>query len=44
MQDSPLSEAYRLMAADEAREAEAHEWVEATCLDVADEGRTAPEE
>jgi hypothetical protein len=34
-----LSEAYRLMAADEAREAEAHEWVEGTCRDVADEAR-----
>ena len=34
-----LSEAYRLMAADEAREAEAHEWAEATCGDVADETR-----
>jgi predicted CopG family antitoxin len=36
---SDFSEAYRLMAADEAREAEAHEWVEGTCLDVADEAR-----
>ena len=34
-----LSEGYRLMAADEAREAEAHEWVEGTCSDVADEAR-----
>jgi predicted CopG family antitoxin len=34
-----LSEGYRLMAADEAREAEAHEWVEGTCGDVADETR-----
>ena len=34
-----LSEAYRLMAADEAREAEAREWVEGTCRDVADEAR-----
>jgi hypothetical protein len=29
-----LSEGYRLMAADEAREAEAREWVEGTCGDV----------
>jgi hypothetical protein len=34
-----LSEAYRLMAADETREAEAHEWAEGTCRDVADEAR-----
>jgi predicted CopG family antitoxin len=34
-----LFEAYRLMAADEAREAEAHEWAEGTCGDVADEAR-----
>jgi hypothetical protein len=34
-----LSEAYRLMATDEAREAEAHEWVEGTYGDVADEAR-----
>jgi predicted CopG family antitoxin len=34
-----LSEAYRAMAADEAREAEAHEWAEVTCRDVADEAR-----
>jgi predicted CopG family antitoxin len=36
---SDFSEAYRLMAADEAREAEAHEWVEATCGDVGDDAR-----
>ena len=36
---SDLSEGYRLMAADERREAEAHEWVDATCGDVADEAR-----
>ncbi|MEA2164951.1 MAG: hypothetical protein QOK37_3078 [Thermoanaerobaculia bacterium] len=34
-----LTESYRLMAADEARESEAHEWVENTCGDVADEAR-----
>jgi len=34
-----LLEAYRAMAADEAREAEAHEWTEATYRDVADEAR-----
>jgi len=34
-----LSEGYQLMAADEAREAEAHEWIENTCRDVADETR-----
>jgi predicted CopG family antitoxin len=34
-----LAEAYRAMAADEAREAEAHEWAEATARDVADETR-----
>jgi hypothetical protein len=34
-----LSEAYRRMAADEAREAEADEWVEGTSGDVADEAR-----
>jgi predicted CopG family antitoxin len=34
-----LSDGYRLMAADEAREAEAREWVEATSGDVADEAR-----
>ncbi len=31
--------AYRDMAADEAREAEAHDWAEATARDVADEAR-----
>jgi hypothetical protein len=34
-----LSEDYRLMAADETREADAHEWAEGTCRDVADETR-----
>lgn len=34
-----LAAAYREMAADERREAEAHEWVEATVRDVADEAR-----
>jgi predicted CopG family antitoxin len=34
-----LMDAYRQMAADEAREAEAHEWAEATVGDVADEAR-----
>jgi predicted CopG family antitoxin len=34
-----LSEAYRQMAADEAREAEALEWAEATLRDVANETR-----
>jgi predicted CopG family antitoxin len=34
-----LSEAYLRMAADEAREAEADEWVEGTSGDVADEAR-----
>jgi predicted CopG family antitoxin len=34
-----LAAAYRDMAADEAREAEAHEWAEATLRDVADEAR-----
>jgi hypothetical protein len=34
-----LDAAYRQMAADEAREAEALEWSEATCGDVADETR-----
>jgi hypothetical protein len=29
-----LSEAYRFMAADEARETEAQEWVDGTCRDV----------
>ena len=34
-----LWDAYREMAADEAREAEAHEWAEATVADVANEAR-----
>ena len=34
-----LSAAYREMAQDEQRESEALEWVEATCVDVADESR-----
>jgi predicted CopG family antitoxin len=34
-----LAAAYRDMAADESREAEAHEWAEATLRDVADEAR-----
>jgi hypothetical protein len=34
-----LEAAYRQMAADEAREAEAHEWAEATIGDVANETR-----
>jgi hypothetical protein len=34
-----LREAYREMAADEAREAEALDWAEETCGDVADEKR-----
>lgn len=34
-----LADAYREMAADEAREAEAHEWVEAVVQDMADEAR-----
>ena len=34
-----LEEAYRQMAQDEAREAEALEWVEATIEDVSDETR-----
>ena len=34
-----LAAAYREMAADEAREAEALEWAEATLRDVADEAR-----
>lgn len=34
-----LEAAYRDMAADEDREAEAHEWAEATARDVADEAR-----
>lgn len=34
-----MKEAYRRMAADEAREAEALDWAEATVADVADETR-----
>jgi predicted CopG family antitoxin len=34
-----LADAYRDMAADEDREAEAQEWAEATARDVADEAR-----
>ena len=34
-----LAAAYRDMAADEEREAEAHEWAEATARDIADETR-----
>lgn len=34
-----VAEAYRSMARDEAREAEALEWADATVLDVADEPR-----
>ncbi|MFY9821367.1 MAG: addiction module antitoxin [Thermoanaerobaculia bacterium] len=34
-----LAAAYRDMAADESREAEAHEWAEATVRDVADDAR-----
>jgi predicted CopG family antitoxin len=34
-----LANAYREMAADEAREGEAHEWAEATLGDVVDETR-----
>jgi predicted CopG family antitoxin len=34
-----LAAAYQAMAADEDREAEAHEWAEATARDVADEAR-----
>ncbi len=34
-----LEAAYKQMAQDEAREAEALEWAEATCGDVADETR-----
>lgn len=37
--DVDLDEAYRQMAADEAREAEALEWAEATLGDVADATR-----
>ena len=34
-----LAEAYRAMAADEHREAEAHEWAEVTVQDIANEAR-----
>jgi len=34
-----LAAGYREMAADEAREAEANDWAEATVTDVADEAR-----
>lgn len=34
-----LADAYREMAANESREAEAHEWAEATIRDIADEAR-----
>jgi predicted CopG family antitoxin len=34
-----LADAYRAMAADEDREAEAHEWAEATIRDITDEAR-----
>ena len=34
-----LADAYREMAADERREAEAHEWAEATVQDIANEAR-----
>jgi hypothetical protein len=37
--EQDLWAAYREMAADEAREAEAHEWAEATVADVANEAR-----
>jgi hypothetical protein len=37
--DTELDEAYRLMAADEEREAEALAWAEATIGDVADAAR-----
>ncbi len=37
--DADLAEAYRLMAADEAREAEAEEWTESLVGDIADEPR-----
>ena len=37
--DQELDDAYKRMAADEAREAEAHEWAEGTLGDVADETR-----
>ena len=34
-----LEESYRLMAQDEEREAQAHDWIEGTIADVADEPR-----
>lgn len=37
--DQDMKEAYQRMAADEAREAEALDWAEATVADVADEAR-----
>ncbi len=37
--DEALSAAYRDMAQDEEREAEAKEWADATMMDVADETR-----
>jgi hypothetical protein len=37
--ESDLSDAYAEMAADEAREADAEEWVESLISDVADEAR-----
>jgi hypothetical protein len=37
--DSNLEAAYREMAADEVREAEAHEWSESLLSDIADEPR-----
>ena len=36
---SDMAAAYRAMAADEAREAEALEWAEATMVDVSDDPR-----
>ena len=36
---SDMAAAYRAMAADEAREAEALEWAEATMMDVSDDPR-----
>ena len=37
--DTDLAEGYRAMAADEEREREAAEWVEAISFDIADEPR-----
>jgi hypothetical protein len=37
-----LADAYRDMAADEAREGEAHEWAEATLGDLAEDARRGP--